>query len=146
MAGQIVNEKLESLRRALSRVEEKCPDSLQQLQSNLDIQDIIVLNLSRAIQLCVDIGTHIIAQSNQKAPSTMGETFTILNTMGIIDQTTTANMVGAVGFRNVAVHGYDKLDLAIVFAIARTHIEDFKQFARAVSALATLAPPGRGPG
>lgn len=138
MAGQIINEKLESLRRALSRVETKCPPTLRQLQSDLDLQDIIVLNLSRAIQLCVDIGTHIIAQSQETAPSTMADTFTTLNSMGLIDEATTASMISAVGFRNVAVHGYDKLDLAIVFAIARTHIDDFKQFARAISGATTL--------
>jgi uncharacterized protein YutE (UPF0331/DUF86 family) len=72
MDRQIINEKLESLRRSLGRVESKCPDSLEELQANIDLQDIIVLNLSRAVQLCVDIGAHIIAASDEKAPSNMG--------------------------------------------------------------------------
>jgi uncharacterized protein YutE (UPF0331/DUF86 family) len=78
MDRRIINEKLEPLRRSMDRIEEKCPDSLDKLQANLDLQDIVVLNLTRAIQLCVDIGAHIIAASNEKAPATMGATFETL--------------------------------------------------------------------
>jgi uncharacterized protein YutE (UPF0331/DUF86 family) len=133
MDRQVVNEKLESLRRALKRVEDKCPNSLEQLQANIDTQDIIVLNLTCAIQLCVDIGAHIIAASNEKAPTNMGDTFDILEKMNIINSDISSSMKKAVGFRNVAVHGYDKLDLAIVYAIASIKLRDFKQFASAVA-------------
>jgi len=133
MDRQVVNEKLESLRRALKRVGDKCPNSLEQLQANIDTQDIIVLNLTRAIQLCVDIGAHIIAASNEKAPANMGDTFDILHRINIIDSDISSSMKKAVGFRNVAVHGYDKLDLAIVYAIASRKLQDFKQFAFAVA-------------
>jgi uncharacterized protein YutE (UPF0331/DUF86 family) len=133
MDRQVVNEKLESLRCALTRVENKCPNSLEQLQSNIDTQDIIVLNLTRAIQLCVDIGAHIIATSNEKAPANMGETFDILEKMGVINPEISSSMKKAVGFRNVAVHGYDKLDLAIVYALASQKLGDFKQFASALA-------------
>jgi len=133
MDRQIVNEKLESLRRALKRVEDKCPSDLLQLQSDIDIQDIIVLNLTRAIQLCVDIGAHIIATSDEKAPTNMGETFDILKKMTIIDSETSDSMKKAVGFRNVAVHGYDTLDIAIVYAIASNKLQAFRQFATAIS-------------
>ncbi len=133
MDRQIVNEKLESLRRALKRVEDKCPNSLAQLEDDIDTQDIIVLNLTRAIQLCVDIGAHIIAAGDEKAPSNMGDTFDILGNMNIINSETADSMKKAVGFRNVAVHGYDKLDLAIVYAIANKQLQAFKQFAKAIS-------------
>jgi len=135
MDKQVINEKLESLRRALKRVADKCPDELTQFQTDIDTQDIIVLNLTRAIQLCVDIGAHIIAASNEIAPSTMGDTFDILKKLDIINSETSSSMKKAVGFRNVAVHGYDKLDLAIVYAIANSKLQDFKQFAIAVTNL-----------
>ena len=133
MDRQIVNEKLESLRRTLKRIETKCPDSLSQLQSDLDLQDIIVLNLTRAIQLCVDIGAHLIAGSDEQAPSNMGDTFNILEKMKVINPDISSSMKKAVGFRNVAVHGYDKLDLAIVHGIASNRLEDFKRYAKAIS-------------
>jgi len=52
----ILDQKLESLRRCIKRVEEKTPSHVSQLIKDEDIQDILVLNLTRAVQLCVDIG------------------------------------------------------------------------------------------
>ena len=53
----ILDQKLESLRRCIKRVEEKTPSHVSQLIKDEDIQDILVLNLTRAVQLCVDIGS-----------------------------------------------------------------------------------------
>ncbi len=133
MDRQIINKKLESLRRSLGRVESKRPDNLEELQANLDLQDIIVLNLSRAVQLCVDIGAHIIAASDEKAPSSMGATFDTLEKMNIIDSDISSSMKKAVGFRKIAVHGYDKLNLTMVYAIASDKLQDFKEFAKAIA-------------
>lgn len=50
----ILAEKLEALRRCVQRVEARRPDSVQALQADVDRQDILALNLTRAVQLCVD--------------------------------------------------------------------------------------------
>lgn len=75
---EVVEQKLESLRRCLSRIETKCPTDPGQLESDFDLQDIVSLNLSRAVQLCVDMGAHLIAGMNIPPPDTMGQTFDIL--------------------------------------------------------------------
>jgi len=46
----VIEEKLESLRKCLSRIEQKCPQDVAQLFDNVDLQDIITLNLTRAVQ------------------------------------------------------------------------------------------------
>ena len=43
-------------------------------------------------------------------------------------------MKKAVGFRNLAVHNYEAINWAIVYAIARNHTADFQEFSRAVIA------------
>ena len=53
----VVRRKLESLRRCIVRIEEKRPVSVEILKTDYDIQDIISLNLERAIQISVDIGS-----------------------------------------------------------------------------------------
>ncbi len=133
MVEDIVREKLESLRRCLARIEEKTPATLSALVADFDRQDIIILNLTRAIQLCVDIGAHLIAASDHQPPETMGETFETLHSMGILDRNTATRLKKAVGFRNIAVHGYDQIDFAIVFSIITKHLSDFKGFTRAVT-------------
>ncbi len=129
MAKAVISEKLESLRRCLGRIREKCPESAQALARDIDAQDILVLNLSRAVQLCVDIGAHLISHSNRPAPQTMGETFTVLADMGLLSETTALAMRRAVGFRNIAVHGYENLNITIVYKIATDHLADFRAFA-----------------
>lgn len=83
MDQAIVDQKLESLRRCVSRLEMRCPDSAEKLGADLDAQDIVALNLTRAVQLCVDIASHWLAeQPEQNAPQTMGQTFTLLMEAG----------------------------------------------------------------
>ena len=132
MDREVIDQKLESLRRCLQRVADKCPPDPETLERDLDLQDIIALNLSRAVQLSVDIGTHIIAGMEVPPPDTMGQTFDILAQAGVIHDDLAKRLKKSVGFRNIAVHNYEKIDWAIVHAIARHHLADFTEFARAI--------------
>ena len=129
MAGQLIAEKIESLRRCVQRVEDKCPEGIEILASDPDLQDIISLNLTRAVQLSV----HIIAESNSPPPDTMGATFDTLSDNLIIDQALAIRMKRAVGFRNVAIHNYREIDWVIVYRICQDNLKDFKEYARALS-------------
>lgn len=129
----IVQKKLESLRRCLARVRDKQPASVVELTADLDLQDVLVLNLTRAVQVCVDIGAHMATDSNLPPPDTMGETFDHLAQAGLIDTELAGRMKKAVGFRNVAVHAYEAVDWHIVYAIVTHHLDDFESFGRAVA-------------
>ena len=135
----IVAEKLESLRRCVRRIQEKTPADVESLTKDPDAQDILVLNLTRAIQLCVDTGSHIISASGEVAPATMGEVFPRLNELGAITAATAETMKKAVGFRNIAVHNYAAMDWEVVFAVGKKSPADFNRFAREISAAARPA-------
>lgn len=129
----MIERKLESLRRCLARVRSRCPATLPELIADVDAQDVLVLNLSRAVQLCVDMAAHLLTDLNLPPPSTMGETFSRLAEAGRIHPDLAQGMRRAVGFRNLAVHNYDDIDWGIVFAIATTHLADFDRFAHSVA-------------
>ena len=76
MDAIVVEQKLESLRRCLYRIATKCPADPELLEVDFDLQDIVSLNLSRAVQLCVDIGAHLIAGMDTPPPETMAAPFT----------------------------------------------------------------------
>lgn len=133
MDREVVEQKLESLRRCLRRIEAKCPPDAETLSQDADLQDIITINLTRAVQLCVDIGANVIAGLEVSPPNTMGETFEILARSNVIDDQLARQLKNAVGFRNIAVHNYEDIDWRIVHAIACHHREDFAQFARAIA-------------
>ena len=139
MDAVIVTEKLESLRRCVMRVRDKTPTSLDELTEDPDAQDILVLNLTRAIQLCVDIGSHLISQSDAAAPATMGGVFETLRELGTIELKTCEVMTRAVGFRNVAVHNYTDINWAIVHAICTESLDDFRRFAKEIAANTEVA-------
>jgi uncharacterized protein YutE (UPF0331/DUF86 family) len=128
----VMDSKLESLRRCIARVQHKCPATLAALEADIDAQDVVVLNLSRAIQLCVDMAMHCLSDAPSTTPQTMGESFTMLAQQGMIDTALCARMRSAVGFRNLAVHNYDTISWAVVFTIATAHLDDFRAFAKAM--------------
>ncbi len=132
MASMILLTKLDSLQRCLARVASKTPPSVEVLKQDLDIQDIITLNLERSVQVCVDIAAHVVAEFNTPAPATMAESFDRLRDLGVISGETALRMKNAVGFRNVSIHEYQKIDWLIVYRIITEHLGDFKDFARQV--------------
>jgi uncharacterized protein YutE (UPF0331/DUF86 family) len=136
MDEQLVAQKLESLRRCVQRVESRLPEDLDTLLVDLDAQDIISLNLTRAVQMCVDIASHWLAEhAEATAPKTMGQAFEALAQSGIIDTELAARMRKSVGFRNVMVHNYDDVNWEIVHAIGSKHLGDFRAFAKVFSDL-----------
>ena len=136
MDQQLVGQKLESLRRCIERVETKLPDSLEVFLGDLDAQDIIALNLTRAVQMCVDIAAHWLAENTEvSAPKTMGKAFEALAQAGVITEELASHMRLSVGFRNVMVHNYDDVNWEIVYSICTKHIADFRGFAQVFSRL-----------
>ena len=136
MDEQLVSQKLDSLRRCIQRVESRTPTSVEQLRTDIDTQDIIAINLTRAIQMCVDIGAHWLAEhGDDESPKTMSEVFEALAKVGVIDEQLANALRQSVGFRNVVVHSYSAVDLDIVYQICTGQLDQFKQFARAISVL-----------
>jgi len=136
MDEQLVAQKLESLRRCIQRVESRLPDDVDTLLTDLDSQDIISLNLTRAVQMCVDIASHWLAEHTEStAPKTMGQVFEALAHSGLIEVSLADRMRKSVGFRNVIVHNYDDVNWEIVFSICSNHLGDFRSFAGVFSDL-----------
>ena len=111
----------------------KTPANAQQLAEDFDLQDILILNLQRAVQISLDIATSILADS-PAVPSTMAEAFLLLHRQGVLSEAVARKLAKSVGLRNIAVHEYTSLDWNVVYAVAHTHIEDFAEFGREISA------------
>lgn len=130
MDREVIEQKLASLQRCLQRVQAALPAEVQDLEADFDKQDIVSLNLSRAVQLTVDMGAHLLSQQAGASPATMGQTFDLLAQQGVLDQGLASRLKKSVGFRNIAVHNYDRINWAIVHSIVKNHLGDFSEFAR----------------
>jgi uncharacterized protein YutE (UPF0331/DUF86 family) len=132
MDHDIILRKLDSLARCVNRIEQKRPEKLEELVTNIDLQDILSINLERAIQVSVDIGAHLIAGLSVPPPQTMGQVFEILSKEKIISEQTGVALRKAVGFRNLSVHAYDQVDWEQVFVIIHQRMNEFRAFADAI--------------
>lgn len=104
------------------------------LLAKAEAQDIVSVNLIRAVQLAVDMATHVVASSGLPPPTTMGESFERLAEAGRIDAGLARRLRSAVGFRNLAVHAYERIDWTLVHLLATTRLEDLETFSARLTA------------
>jgi len=135
MDKDVINRKLESLRRCIARITSKMPITPEALRSNYDLQDVIALNLERAVQVCVDIAAHVISETEVPPPSTMAESFARLAELQVLPPQLADSLQKAVAFRNILVHNYTDINWDIVANILTSHLTDFVQFAQAIDRL-----------
>lgn len=135
MDPDILQNKLESLIRCVHRIESKTPAALEILERDLDLQDIIIVNLERAVQTCVDIGSHLLSDLNIASPVSMASVFRELGDNHCIPPDLAERLARSVGFRNIAVHQYQSINWNIVFAIITRQLDDFRRFAGCVQAI-----------
>jgi uncharacterized protein YutE (UPF0331/DUF86 family) len=88
--------------------------------------------LQIAVQAALDVASHIVSDERLGEPRTNQELFEILGREGLIDERVARALRAAVGFRNVLVHGYASVDLAIVKDVLENHVDDLLAFVQAV--------------
>ena len=89
---------------------------------------------------------HLIAELELGVPQTSREAFTILNEEKIIDDSMTEKLKAMVGFRNIAVHDYQKLNLKIVQSIIENNLHDVKSFAEIMKEVKKKSETGENEG
>lgn len=91
-------------------------------------QRVLERTLHLVIEVCMDLADHVIADRALPVPGTAAEAFTVLAREGIL----AANLAGAlarmVGFRNLLVHDYLRLDPRRVLSLATSGVTDVERF------------------
>ncbi|OGQ07873.1 MAG: transcriptional regulator [Deltaproteobacteria bacterium RIFCSPLOWO2_12_FULL_40_28] len=123
----VVLEKVGQIQNSIKRIHEKTKNDPSALD-NLDIQDIVALNLQRAIQTTIDLAGHVVADEGLGLPNTIKENFSILQKNKIIDKALSEKMQKMVGFRNIAVHEYAIIDKEVLKAIVTSRLPDLEKF------------------
>ena len=103
-------------------------------RENKLIRRTVERTLHLAIEACLDIGQHIIAQAGYRVPGNNREVFQILHDEEIVSPELLMQLTKMAGFRNLIVHGYAHIDDAAVFGILKRHLGDFDDFAQAIIA------------
>lgn len=126
MNKNVVLNKMETIEKCLRRINEKYVRN--ELKKNIDMQDIIVLNLQRACEASIDLAMHIIRDQRYALPQNTKDVFSILCEHKVIDEVLSKQLQSMVGFRNIAVHDYAHLNLAILESVVESHLVDFEMY------------------
>lgn len=125
----IVN-KAATIERCVARAREEYAHDPATFATNFSRQDAAILNIQRACEAALDLGQHLVRRERLGVPQSSRDVFALLHQAGWIDARLADTLKRMVGFRNVAVHDYQQLQLPITVAIIEKHLDDFLQLSR----------------
>lgn len=112
--------------------------SLDRFRNDTTVQAAILYHLQVAVQSCMDIASHIVADEGWGVPGTSKDLFEFLRQHRVITPALAKEMKDLVGFRNLVVHAYDKLDLRRAHAHLPAYRRAIARFLKAIVVYAKL--------
>lgn len=91
-------------------------------------------SLQVAVEICLDLGRHLIALEGFRYPEDNQDVFRVLAEEKVVSSTLLPALLDMARFRNLMVHDYAKIDDARVYGILKTRLEDFAAYAAAIVA------------
>ncbi len=128
----LVKKLLADLREKKQILEGRKIKSFSEFRSDPFLHNGVQHLLEIMVEIAVDIGNHIIADEGWGTPSSNREIFEILEHHRVISKDAGALARKMVGFRNIVVHMYEKVDLEEVYAIYKRRLGDFEKFAKEI--------------
>ncbi len=131
----IILDRLKSLEKELTylRSERDQVGSFDEFRNDIRLFRAVEHSLQIAIQMCLDIGQRLCSQELARHPETYRNVFEILVDENVIPQQLMIPLRNMVGFRNIIVHEYERVDAGHVYGILKTRLGDFETFANAIS-------------
>jgi uncharacterized protein YutE (UPF0331/DUF86 family) len=124
----IVINKAAVVEKCVKRVREEYAAAGGDLAHDITRQDSVILNIQRACEATIDLAMHLVRKARAGVPQESREAFDLLVKAGKLEEPLAGKLKNMVGFRNVAVHDYQALNLAIVDAIVKGHLGDLLAF------------------
>ncbi len=128
MYDDLIINKINTINKCIERIRHEYNKSENSIKLDFTKQDSIILNLERTSQATIDIASHIVRIKKLGIPQTNREVFVILENNNLISSEVSKRMQAMVGFRNIAVHDYQSLNLDIIIEIVKNHLNDFTEF------------------
>lgn len=109
--------------------------------TNLTRQDAAILNIQHACEAALDMGQHLIRRDKLGVPQSARDVFALLAQAGWIDASLADDLKRMVGFRNIAVHDYQALQMPITVSIITQHLDEFLRYSQALLLRDASQPP-----
>ncbi|MGM0593904.1 MAG: type VII toxin-antitoxin system HepT family RNase toxin [Pseudomonadota bacterium] len=125
MIDDILLNKAATIERCVARAREEYQANPDGFATDLTRQDAAILNIQRACEAALDMGHYLIRKERLGVPQSARDVFQLLQQGGWISVELAEVLKRMVGFRNIAVHDYQTLQLPIVVSIIQHHLDDF---------------------
>jgi uncharacterized protein YutE (UPF0331/DUF86 family) len=132
MMDDVLVNKLSIIARCLKRIREVFNEAGDNFMNDYTRQDSVILNLQRACEASIDIANYLIKKRQIGIPQSSRDSFQLLHSAGYISSSVAINLKKMIGLRNIAVHDYKELNLAIVVAVVNNHLVDFELFSKEI--------------
>jgi uncharacterized protein YutE (UPF0331/DUF86 family) len=120
----LVAAKIAAVRDAAGRVRAVLPQDREVFLADRTSREVVLLNLFVALQECLSLATHWLADEGLDVPPTYGDVFRRLGEREVIAQPLASRLAAASGFRNLVAHRYGTLDWSRVHQIALDSLDD----------------------
>lgn len=130
MVDDVLINKAATIERCVQRAREEYEKEPSSFSSDHTRQDAAILNVQRACEAALDMGQHIIRRERLGVPQSSRDVFALLERAGWIEASLVVPLQKMVGFRSIAVHDYQALQLPIVVAVITHHLVYFTEFSR----------------
>lgn len=127
--NDVITNKAAQIQRCLVRIHEEYDPDPTALQTSYTIQDAIIFNIQRACELSIDIATYIVKEKKLGIPESSRQAFELLGKANIIPDTLCDSLIKMVGFRNIAIHNDDDINMAIVESVILHKLQDIEALA-----------------
>jgi uncharacterized protein YutE (UPF0331/DUF86 family) len=124
--------KIAAVRDAVDRIRATLPTRVEDFESDRTAREVVTLNLFVALQECVSLATHWLADAGQDVPGSYREIFVALAERGALSRELAEKLAAAAGFRNLVAHQYGVLDPARVHEMAANELGDLLEFCQVV--------------
>jgi uncharacterized protein YutE (UPF0331/DUF86 family) len=132
MADDVLINKAATIERCVRRAREEYARDPATFPIDYTRQDAAILNIQRACEAALDMGQHLIRRERLGVPQSARDVFALLSQAGWIDAGLAEGLKRMVGFRNIAVHDYQTLQLPITIRIIEQHLDEFLAYSQAL--------------
>lgn len=130
MADDVLLHKAATIERCVARARDEYNADPETFATNFTRQDAAILNIQRACEAALDMGHHIIRRESLGLPQSSRDVFALLATARWLEPELAESMKHMVGFRNIAKHEYQTLQLPITVNIIQLHLGEFLAYSR----------------
>ena len=128
----LILRKIANLEGYLDQLQPYRDTELTTYASDWKTQRIVERTLHLVVETCMDIADHIVADRRLRVPETGAETFAVLADAGLLPTELGKSLGKMVGFRNILVHDYTRLDANIVLRVLQKDLTDVERFREAI--------------